>query len=57
MSFDHDARSCSHRMDEAVDYFFPTKALSQHSPNANFLSRLIARLSAGKAGRPPLYSI
>ena len=28
MSFDHDARSCSHRMDEALDYFFPTKALS-----------------------------
>ena len=27
---------------------------SQHSPNANFLSRLIARLSAGKAGWPPL---
>ena len=28
MSFDHDARSCSLRMDGALDYFFPTKALS-----------------------------
>ena len=28
MSFNHDARSCSHRMDEALENYFPTKALS-----------------------------